>query len=34
MDLAKSPVMVDLRNIYRPADMRDMGFAYTSIGRG
>ena len=34
MDLAKSPVMVDLRNIYRPTDMRDMGFAYTSIGRG
>jgi UDPglucose 6-dehydrogenase len=34
MDLAKSPVMVDLRNIYRQTDMRDMGFAYTSIGRG
>ncbi len=33
MDLAKSPVLVDLRNIYRPADIRDMGFAYTSIGR-
>ncbi|MBX7483648.1 UDP-glucose dehydrogenase family protein [Qipengyuania qiaonensis] len=33
-DLAKAPVLVDLRNIYRPADMRDIGFAYTSVGRG
>ena len=32
--LAKAPVMVDLRNIYRPDDMRERGFAYTSIGRG
>ncbi|WP_095013293.1 UDP-glucose dehydrogenase family protein [Tsuneonella mangrovi] len=31
--LAKKPVMVDLRNIYRPEDVRAMGFAYTSIGR-
>ena len=31
--LAKAPVMVDLRNIYRPDDMRERGFAYTSIGR-
>jgi hypothetical protein len=28
------PVVVDLRNIYEPADMRSRGFAYTSIGRG
>ena len=31
--LARAPVMVDLRNIYRPDDMRERGFAYTSIGR-
>ena len=31
--LAKAPVMVDLRNIYRPADMRERGFDYHSIGR-
>ena len=31
--LAKAAVMVDLRNIYRPDDMRERGFAYTSIGR-
>jgi UDPglucose 6-dehydrogenase len=27
-------VMVDLRNVYRPEDMRARGFRYTSIGRG
>ena len=27
------PVVVDLRNIYRPDDMRKLGFTYTSIGR-
>ena len=31
--LAKAPVMVDLRNIYNPVDMRAAGFAYTSVGR-
>ena len=31
--LAKSPIMVDLRNIYRPEDMRAAGFEYTSVGR-
>ena len=29
----KSNVVVDLRNIYSPEDMRRRGFAYTSIGR-
>lgn len=29
----KSPVVVDLRNIYRPEEMRAAGFAYTSVGR-
>ncbi|WGM31975.1 UDP-glucose/GDP-mannose dehydrogenase family protein [Brevundimonas sp. NIBR11] len=32
--LARAPVMVDLRNVYRPAEMRARGFSYTSIGRG
>lgn len=31
--LARQPVMVDLRNVYRPDDMRARGFRYTSIGR-
>ncbi|MEQ8321384.1 MAG: UDP-glucose/GDP-mannose dehydrogenase family protein [Rhodospirillales bacterium] len=31
--LMKSPVMVDLRNIYDPADMAEKGFDYHSIGR-
>jgi len=31
--LAKAPVLVDLRNIYKPDDMRDAGFHYTSVGR-
>ena len=32
--LAKAPVMVDLRNVYRPDDMRKRGLEYHSIGRG
>jgi UDPglucose 6-dehydrogenase len=28
-----SPVLVDLRNIYRPEEVRRHGFTYTSIGR-
>jgi len=31
--LMRQPVMVDLRNIYRPEDMRARGFRYSSIGR-
>ncbi|NBB16100.1 nucleotide sugar dehydrogenase [Caulobacter sp. SLTY] len=31
--LMKSPTVVDLRNIYRPDDMRTRGFKYSSIGR-
>ena len=31
--LLKQPVMVDLRNVYRPDDMKARGFRYTSIGR-
>ncbi len=32
-DLMKSKAIVDLRNIYRPDEMRRRGFAYTSLGR-
>jgi UDPglucose 6-dehydrogenase len=28
------PLIVDLRNIYRPADMAKLGFAYEGVGRG
>jgi len=31
--LLKQPVIVDLRNVYRPADVRKRGFTYVSIGR-
>ncbi len=31
--LMKQPLMVDLRNIYRPAEMASAGFHYLSIGR-
>jgi UDPglucose 6-dehydrogenase len=30
----KSPVVVDLRNIYRPADLAERGFRYSGVGRG
>jgi len=29
----REPVVIDLRNIYRPEEMRRRGFSYTSIGR-
>ena len=29
----RQPVVVDLRNIYRPQDMAALGFAYQSVGR-
>ena len=32
--LLKAPVMIDLRNIYRPAEMKEAGFTYSSIGKG
>jgi UDPglucose 6-dehydrogenase len=32
-EVMTAPVVVDLRNIYRPQDMKRRGFAYTSIGR-
>jgi UDPglucose 6-dehydrogenase len=32
-ELMKTPVMVDLRNVYNPDDMEMAGFAYTCVGR-
>jgi UDPglucose 6-dehydrogenase len=32
-DLMACPVLVDLRNIYRPEDMKRHGFVYTCVGR-
>ena len=32
--IARAPVLVDLRNVYDPAEMRAAGFTYTSVGRG
>ena len=32
-DLMACPVVVDLRNIYRPHDMSRLGFAYACVGR-
>ncbi|HEY5409945.1 MAG TPA: UDP binding domain-containing protein, partial [Caulobacteraceae bacterium] len=32
--LMRRPVVVDLRNIYRPEEMRARGFQYASVGRG
>jgi UDPglucose 6-dehydrogenase len=31
--LLKQPIIVDLRNIYRPAEVRAKGFHYVSVGR-
>jgi UDPglucose 6-dehydrogenase len=31
--LMRTPVVVDLRNVYRPNDLRQRGFAYRSVGR-
>ena len=31
--LMKAPVVVDLRNIYRPEDMKRRGFSYVGVGR-
>jgi UDPglucose 6-dehydrogenase len=32
-DLMKSPKIADLRNIYDPTDMRELGFTYVGVGR-
>ncbi len=32
-DALKAPVVIDLRNVYRPEEMRSKGFNYVSVGR-
>ncbi|MFN4069892.1 MAG: UDP-glucose dehydrogenase family protein [Brevundimonas aurantiaca] len=32
--LLKAPIVVDLRNVYKPVEMERHGFTYASIGRG
>jgi len=32
-NLLKSPKIADLRNVYEPVDMREMGFEYVGVGR-
>jgi UDPglucose 6-dehydrogenase len=32
-DLAETPKIADLRNIYNPATMRELGFDYVGVGR-
>lgn len=32
-DLMRAPRIADLRNIYEPADMRELGFEYVGVGR-
>ncbi len=32
-DALKTPILIDLRNIYRPDEMRAKGFTYVSVGR-
>jgi UDPglucose 6-dehydrogenase len=31
--IMKSPILIDLRNIYKPADVARSGFSYSSVGR-
>src|SRR3546814_20503617 len=31
--LLKQPLMIDLRNIYKPAELQQAGFVYHSVGR-
>jgi UDPglucose 6-dehydrogenase len=31
--LLRTPLVVDLRNVYKPTPMAEKGFAYVSIGR-
>ena len=32
-EVMRTPALIDLRNIYRPDDVRGRGFKYASIGR-
>jgi len=33
LKLMKNPVMIDLRNVYKPNKLRSLGFKYTCVGR-
>jgi UDPglucose 6-dehydrogenase len=32
-NLMKTPVFIDLRNIYEPGKVREIGFKYVAVGR-
>jgi UDPglucose 6-dehydrogenase len=32
--LLKEPIIVDGRNLYKPEEMRELGFIYRGVGRG
>ncbi|HRK63817.1 MAG TPA: UDP-glucose 6-dehydrogenase, partial [Terricaulis sp.] len=32
-DALKAPIVIDLRNIYTPSEMKAKGFEYVSVGR-
>jgi hypothetical protein len=32
--LLKSPILLDLRNLYEPAQVKELGFIYEGVGRG
>jgi len=33
-ELLKEPVIIDLKNIYDPKKMKEIGIRYTGVGRG
>jgi UDPglucose 6-dehydrogenase len=33
-ELARTPLLIDLRNVYQPGEIRAAGFTYVSVGRG
>ena len=32
--IMKQPIFIDLRNVYEPEAMRELGFKYMGVGRG
>ncbi len=32
--IMKQPILVDLRNVYRPTELEELGFVYIGVGRG
>jgi len=33
-ELLRQPIFIDLRNVYDPSVMKELGFKYTGVGRG